>query len=96
MIIKTYKRKDGSIGTKNLPQEKDEFISKYPTVKTTKMGEYFNNTLGVINNKGKLLHLTLTKQQTKTLNEHGNLTGKKISFYNYINKFGEQIGVKIQ
>ena len=72
------------------------FISlNLKTPKKNEQSKFESYSLGVLFN-GKKIYIRLTGTQGKKLIEAGNIKGKTLSVYKYTNKYGDNLGFKVE
>jgi hypothetical protein len=91
-----YEKADGSEGSTFVLEAGDKVIAKFSAPRKNEKGIYDSYSLGVEgNNSDETAYVRLSKGQGEKLLKLGDLTGKTIVAYEYSNKFGKFIGVKV-
>lgn len=94
MEQKEYTTADGKKGTEYKPQVGDVVVSRFPQPYKNTKGKFDNYSLGVVWNE-KEIQVKLTKGQALSLERLGDINQKELIFYGYENKYGKQVGVKV-
>ena len=91
-----FNKKDGSEGTSYKFEAGDKVVANFDAPKKLEGGKYDNWSIGVKLENGEDIYVQLTGAQATKLTESGDIRGKTITAYEYENKYGKQIGVKVE
>ena len=97
MKTEKFTRNDNSEGITNVPEVGDRFYSRFSKVRTFKGGAYENHSLGVSktdSEDAEVFYVKITNGQKKSLDLKGDINGKWLTFEEYSNDFGKQVGVR--
>lgn len=105
MIVKKFKKQDGSDGESYFPEDKEVYIvleSKirtfsHPAIVQGKAVIIENHTAKVQDKNGMELFLNFSKGQKKNLDKVQDLTNKEIVFEKYVHKtYGKLLGCNVK
>lgn len=103
MKSEEFTRSDGSKGESFTPEVDDKVVALRDKVGTrenlvVKDGKAIKieNHFLEVNYEDKPIFIKITGGQKLRLDKAGDLTNKTITFYKYVNKFGDQIGARVE